>query len=129
MTNPHACDRVAPDDRDCVACYDPIASLQGQLRGAGVMEAYGMTPGEEVNLLGAVSNGLLAVRGSMQAFCNRMSTINDVITALGRKLQQPFKLGACARRIGKLLASVCSDGIHEMLSAMTLVFVSTRLKR
>ena len=85
MTNPHACDHVAPDERDCVACYDPIASLQGQLGGAGVMEAYGVTPGEEVNLPGAVSNGLLAVRGSMQAFCNRMSTINEVIVALGRK--------------------------------------------
>jgi hypothetical protein len=93
------------------------------------MEAYGVTPGEEVNLPGAVSNDLLAVRGSMQAFCNRMSTINEVITALGRKRQQPFKLGACTRRIGKLRARACSDGIHEMLSAMTLVFVSTRPKR
>ncbi len=82
MANPHACDCVALDERDRVACYDTIASLQGQLGGAGVVEANGMTPGEEVNLL---SNGLLAVRGSMQAFCNRMSTINEVIAALGRK--------------------------------------------
>ncbi len=100
--NPHACDHVAPDERDCVACYDPIASLQGQLGGAGVVENYGMTPGEEVNLPGVVSNGLLAVRGSMQAICNRMSTINEVIVALGRKRRQPSKLGAFMRRIGKL---------------------------
>ena len=98
MTNPYACDCVAPDERDCVACYDPIASLQRQLGSARVMEAYVLTPGEEVNLPGAVSNGLLAVRGSMQAFCNRMSTINEVIAALGRKRRQPFKLGACARK-------------------------------
>ena len=102
VTNPHACDCVAPDERDSVTCYDPIASLQGQLWGTGVLEAYGMTPGEEVNLPGVMSNGLLAVRGSMQAFCNRISTINEVITALSRKHQQPSKLGACARRIGKL---------------------------
>ncbi len=102
VTNPHACDCVAPDERDCIACYDPIASLQGQLGGAGVMEAYGVTPGEEVNLPGAVSNGLLAVRGSMQPFCNKISTINEVIATTGRKRQQPSKRGAFARRIGKL---------------------------
>ena len=102
VMNRHACDCVAPDERDRIACYNPIASLQGQLGGAGVMEAYVVTPGEEMNFPDAVSNGLLAVTGSMQAFCNRISTINVVIVALGRKRQQPSKLGACARRIGKL---------------------------
>ena len=82
--NPHACDCVAPDERDRVACY-PIASLQRQLGSARVVEAYVLTPGEELNFPGAVSNCLLAVRGSMQAFCNRISTINEVIAALGRK--------------------------------------------
>ena len=82
-----------------------------------------MTPGEEVNLLGVVSNCLLAVRGSMQAVYNRISTINELSMALGRKHRQPFKLGVCARRIGKSCARVCSDGIQEMPSAMTLVFV------
>ena len=98
MVNPHSCDCVAPDERDHVACYNPVVSLQGQLGGAGVMEAYIVSPGKEANLPGAVSNGLLAVRGSMQAFCNRISTINEVIAALMRKRRQPFKLGAYARK-------------------------------
>ena len=98
MTNPYACDCVAPDERDRVAGYNPIASFKRQLGSARVMKAYVLTPEEEVNLPGAVSKGLLAVRGSVQAFCNRMSTINEVIAALGRKRQQPFKLGACARK-------------------------------
>ena len=102
VTNPDACDSVAPDERDCVACNDPVASLQGQLGRTRVVEAYVLTPGEEVNFLGAVSNGLLAVRGSMQAFCNRISTISEVIAAFGRKRRQPSKLGAFVRRIGKL---------------------------
>ena len=56
VTNPYACDCVAPDERDCVACNDPIASLQRQLGSAWVVEAYVLTPGEEVNFPGVVSN-------------------------------------------------------------------------
>ena len=49
------------------------------------MEVYGVTPGEEVNLPGVISNHLLTVRGSMQAVCNRISTISKVSLAFGRK--------------------------------------------
>ena len=100
MTDPHAGDCVAADKRDCVARDNPVAALEGQLGGAGVLEAYAVTLGEEVNLPGAVSNCPLTVRGSMHAVCNRIFTINEVSLALGRKRRQPFKLGACASRIG-----------------------------
>jgi hypothetical protein len=58
--------------------------LQKEFGGAGVWEAYVVAPGEEVNLPGSVSNCFLAVRGSMQAVCNRMSTINEMRAAFGR---------------------------------------------
>jgi hypothetical protein len=87
-----------------------------------------MAPGKEVNLPGLVSNCLLIKRGTMQLFCKRTSTIAETRAVFGRKRQQPRKLGACARRGGNLWGMVCSEGMHEMPSAMTFVFVSTRPK-
>ena len=81
-----------------------------------------------MNLPGLVSNCLLTVRGSQEAVCNRTSTINEMMSALGRKRRQPSRLGACMRRIGKFLESEDSDGIHEMPSAMTFDLVSRRPK-
>jgi hypothetical protein len=88
-----------------------------------------VAPGKEVNLPGTVSNCLLAVSGSVQVVCNRMSTIDEMRAAFGRKRQQPSKLGACARSRGNLCERADSDGMREILSAITFNFVSTQPKR
>ncbi len=62
----HASDRATADQHYRVADNDPVAALQRQFGSAWVWEAYVMATGEEVNLLGLISNCLLAVRGSMQ---------------------------------------------------------------
>jgi hypothetical protein len=100
MSYPYAGDCAAPDHGDGEAGNYPILTLQGQFGCARVQNTYVMAPGKEVNLRGSVSNCLLAMSGSMQASCNRMSTIDEVRVAFGRKRRQPSKLGACARSRG-----------------------------
>jgi len=100
MSNLYACDCVSTDEGHRVTCDDPVAPLDGQLGSAQVWEGYVVAPGEEVNFPGSVSNCLLTKRGSMQSFCKRTSTINEMRVALGWKRRQPRKLGACARRRG-----------------------------
>ena len=100
MSYPYASECAAPGQGDSVADDDPIATLQGQFGCSQVRETYVVAPGKEVNLPGSVSNCLLAVSGSVQAVCNRMSTIDEMRAAFGRKRRQPSKLGACARSKG-----------------------------
>ena len=98
MSYAHSYDRASSDEGHRVACNDPVLALERELRVAGVDEAYGVAPRKEVNLPASVSNSLLAKRGSMQSVCDRTAAIDEMIVALGRKHQQSFKLGACARR-------------------------------
>jgi hypothetical protein len=88
-----------------------------------------VAPGKEVNLPGSVSNCLLAVRESVQAVRNRMSTINEMRVSIGRKRRQPSKLGGCARSRGNSCERDDLDGMHEILLAMTLDVVSMQSKR
>jgi hypothetical protein len=88
-----------------------------------------MTPGEEVNLPGLVCNCLLAVRGSVQSVCNRMSTIDEMRVAFGRKHQQPSKLGACARSRGNWRERDDLDRMREIPLAMTFVLVLMQAKQ
>ena len=122
-------DGVAAYQGDRATRDDPVAALQGQLRGAGVRKAYAGAPGKVVNLPGSVRNCLLAVSGSMHPIRNKVSEIDGMRVAFGRKRRQPSKLGACARSRGKSREREDSDGIHEMLWAMTYDFVSSQPKR
>jgi hypothetical protein len=81
----HASDRATADQHHRVADNDPVAALQRQFGSAWVWEAYVMATGEEVNLLGLISNCLLVVRGTMQLVRNRTSTIDETRVAFGRK--------------------------------------------
>jgi hypothetical protein len=103
-------------------------ALLREFGSAGVSEAYVVAPGEEVNFPGSVSNSLLAVSGSVQAVCNKMSTIDEMRAAFGRKHQQPSKLGACVRSRGNLCERDDSDEMCEIPSTMTFDFVLMRPK-
>ena len=76
MSYLHAHDCVTSDEGDRIADEDTVVSLEQELGGAGVGEAYAVAPSKEVNLPGLVSMGLLTERGSLQSVCNRTSTIN-----------------------------------------------------
>jgi hypothetical protein len=71
-----------------------------------------------VNLLGSISNCLLAVTRYVQSVCNRISTIEEMRVAFGRKHRQPSKLGACWRSRGNSGERDDLDGMREILSAM-----------
>ena len=97
----HPCGHESLDEGHHIASEDPVTALEWELRGAGVCKAYAVAPLQEVNLPGLVSNSWLIERGSIWLVCNRTTTINEMSAALGKKCQQPLKLGACARRSGK----------------------------
>jgi hypothetical protein len=67
-----------------ITCKEPVPSLEWDVWGACIGEAYLVAPRKEVNLQGLVTNSLLAERGSVQV-CNRAITIEEMRAALGRK--------------------------------------------
>ena len=81
-----------------------------------------------MNHPGSVSNSLLVMSGSVNSVCNSAPIIEEMMAAFLEVTPQASKARARVMRSANSCVSDDSDRIHEIPSAMTLDFVSMRLK-